>query len=139
MRSRSSRRRIVWLSADGDTPSRAAARVKLRSSATTAKAAKLPQSSRSIPDNFSIAHAHSTSLSGGVLARIITFRTKELRSSTATGENMRKRTLGNSGLQVSAVGLGCMGLSYGYGPAVDKQEGIALIRSAFERGVTFFD
>ena len=52
---------------------------------------------------------------------------------------MRKRTLGNSGLQVSAVGLGCMGLSYGYGPAVDKQEGIALIRSAFERGVTFFD
>src|SRR5438477_8705347 len=64
---------------------------------------------------------------------------KELRSSTATGENMRKRTLGNSGLQVSAVGLGCMGLSYGYGPAVDKQEGIALIRSAFERGVTFFD
>ena len=52
---------------------------------------------------------------------------------------MRKRTLGNSGLQVSAVGLGCMGLSYGYGPAVDKQQGIALIRSAFERGVTFFD
>ncbi len=52
---------------------------------------------------------------------------------------MRKRKLGNSGLQVSAVGLGCMGLSYGYGPAVDKQEGIALIRSAFERGVTFFD
>ena len=52
---------------------------------------------------------------------------------------MRKRTLGNSGLQVSAVGLGCMGLSYGYGPAVDEQVGISLIRSAFERGVTFFD
>ena len=52
---------------------------------------------------------------------------------------MRKRTLGNSGLEVSAIGLGCMGLSFGYGPAVDKQEGIALIRSAFERGVTFFD
>jgi len=52
---------------------------------------------------------------------------------------MRKRTLGNSGLEVSAVGLGCMGLSFGYGPAVDRQEGIALIRSAFERGVTFFD
>ena len=52
---------------------------------------------------------------------------------------MRKRTLGNSGLQVSAVGLGCMGLSYGYGPAVDKEVGISLIRSAFERGVTFFD
>jgi aryl-alcohol dehydrogenase-like predicted oxidoreductase len=55
------------------------------------------------------------------------------------GGNMQKRTLGNRGLEVSAIGLGCMGLSYGYGPAVDKQEGISLIRSAFERGVTFFD
>jgi aryl-alcohol dehydrogenase-like predicted oxidoreductase len=52
---------------------------------------------------------------------------------------MQKRKLGNSGLEVSAIGLGCMGLSFGYGPAVDKQEGIALIRSAVERGVTFFD
>jgi aryl-alcohol dehydrogenase-like predicted oxidoreductase len=52
---------------------------------------------------------------------------------------MQKRTLGNSGLEVSAIGLGCMGLSYGYGPAVDKQRGISLIRSAFERGITFFD
>src|SRR6201988_2435552 len=52
---------------------------------------------------------------------------------------MRKRTLGNSGLEVSALGLGCMGMSYGYGPAVDKKDGIALIRSAVERGVTFFD
>jgi aryl-alcohol dehydrogenase-like predicted oxidoreductase len=52
---------------------------------------------------------------------------------------MQKRALGNRGLEVSAIGLGCMGLSYGYGPAVDKQEGISLIRSAFERGVTFFD
>src|SRR6266700_3909061 len=65
--------------------------------------------------------------------------TTELRYSTATGENMRKRKLGNSGLEVSAIGLGCMGLSYGYGPAVDRQDGISLIRSAFERGVTFFD
>ena len=55
------------------------------------------------------------------------------------GGNMQKRTLGNRGLEVSAIGLGCMGLSYGYGPAVDKQDGISLIRSAFERGVTFFD
>jgi aryl-alcohol dehydrogenase-like predicted oxidoreductase len=52
---------------------------------------------------------------------------------------MKKRTLGKSNLEVSAIGLGCMGLSFGYGPAVDKHEGIALIRSAFERGVTFFD
>ena len=52
---------------------------------------------------------------------------------------MKKRKLGKSNLEVSAIGLGCMGLSFGYGPAVDKQEGISLIRSAFERGVTFFD
>src|SRR6188474_432081 len=52
---------------------------------------------------------------------------------------MRTRKLGKDGLEVSAIGLGCMGLSYGYGPAVDKQHGISLIRSAFERGVTFFD
>jgi aryl-alcohol dehydrogenase-like predicted oxidoreductase len=52
---------------------------------------------------------------------------------------MQKRKLGNSGLEVSAIGLGCMGLSFGYGPATDKQQAITLIRSAFERGVTFFD
>jgi aryl-alcohol dehydrogenase-like predicted oxidoreductase len=52
---------------------------------------------------------------------------------------MQKRKLGRSNLEVSAIGLGCMGLSYGYGPAVDKQEGISLIRAAVERGVTFFD
>src|SRR5438045_1687381 len=52
---------------------------------------------------------------------------------------MKKRKLGKSNLQVSALGLGCMGLSFGYGPAVDKQQGISLIRAAVERGVTFFD
>ncbi len=52
---------------------------------------------------------------------------------------MQKRKLGNSGLEVSALGLGCMGLSFGYGPATDKQEAIALIRAAVEHGVTFFD
>src|ERR1700694_3507777 len=52
---------------------------------------------------------------------------------------MQKRKLGNSNLEVSAIGLGCMGMSYGYGPAADKQEMIALIRKAVERGITFFD
>src|SRR3954466_7255403 len=52
---------------------------------------------------------------------------------------MQKRRLGSSNLEVSALGLGCMGLSYGYGPAVDKQHGIDVIRAAFERGGTFFD
>ncbi|HVY92745.1 MAG TPA: aldo/keto reductase [Bryobacteraceae bacterium] len=52
---------------------------------------------------------------------------------------MQRRKLGKSGLEVSGVGLGCMGMSFGYGPAKDKQEMIAVIRGAFERGVTFFD
>ena len=49
------------------------------------------------------------------------------------------RTLGTQGLAVSAIGLGCMGMSFGYGPAGDRQEMIALLRAAVERGVTFFD
>jgi aryl-alcohol dehydrogenase-like predicted oxidoreductase len=52
---------------------------------------------------------------------------------------MIKRTLGSSGLEVSAIGLGCMGLSHGYGPAVGQQDGIALIRGAVDLGITFFD
>jgi aryl-alcohol dehydrogenase-like predicted oxidoreductase len=52
---------------------------------------------------------------------------------------MQKRNLGRNKLEVSALGLGCMGMSYGYGPAADKREMISLIRSAFERGITFFD
>jgi aryl-alcohol dehydrogenase-like predicted oxidoreductase len=52
---------------------------------------------------------------------------------------MQKRKLGRSGLEVSAIGLGCMGMSFGYGPAKDKQEMISVIRGAVERGVTFFD
>jgi aryl-alcohol dehydrogenase-like predicted oxidoreductase len=52
---------------------------------------------------------------------------------------MQRRRLGNSSLEVSAIGLGCMGMSFGYGPPADKREMIALIRSAVERGVTFFD
>src|SRR6266513_6544481 len=52
---------------------------------------------------------------------------------------MQKRKLGKSNLEVSAIGLGCMGMSFGYGPAKDKNEMISLIRAAVERGITFFD
>jgi len=52
---------------------------------------------------------------------------------------MKKRTLGNSGLEVSSMGLGCMGMTFGYGPAADTEEAIQLVRAAAERGVTFFD
>jgi aryl-alcohol dehydrogenase-like predicted oxidoreductase len=52
---------------------------------------------------------------------------------------MQRRKLGNSNLEVSAIGLGCMGISSGLGPAADRQQGIAVIRAAVERGVTFFD
>src|SRR5438445_6549613 len=52
---------------------------------------------------------------------------------------MQKRTLGKGNLEVSAIGLGCMGMSWSYGPAKDKQEMISLLRAAVDRGVTFFD
>src|SRR5579885_2666089 len=52
---------------------------------------------------------------------------------------MQKRRLGKSNLEVSEIGFGCMGISFGFGPAVDKQQGISIIRAAYERGVTFFD
>ena len=52
---------------------------------------------------------------------------------------MQKRKLGKCNLEVSALGLGCMGLSFGYGPAVDKQEGVKVIRAAVDLGLTFFD
>jgi aryl-alcohol dehydrogenase-like predicted oxidoreductase len=54
-------------------------------------------------------------------------------------EMMQKRKLGRSNLEVSAIGLGCMGMSFAYGPPKDKQEMISLLRTAVERGVTFFD
>jgi aryl-alcohol dehydrogenase-like predicted oxidoreductase len=61
------------------------------------------------------------------------------RSDLKKDTKMNKRTLGKSGLEVSAIGFGCMGLSFGYGPALEKQRAISLIRDAFENGVTFFD
>lgn len=52
---------------------------------------------------------------------------------------MQKRTLGKSGLEVSALGFGCMGISFGYGPATSREDGIHVIRAAVDGGVTFFD
>ena len=60
-------------------------------------------------------------------------------ATNVTQKTIQKRKLGNSNLEVSAIGLGCMGMSFGFGPAMDKKDGIALIRAAVERGVTFFD
>ena len=56
-----------------------------------------------------------------------------------TEETMQKRPLGKSGLEVSAIGLGCMGLSFGLGPATEKQDAIRLLQAAYESGITFFD
>src|SRR6202142_4256841 len=62
-----------------------------------------------------------------------------IRSTIEGDRKMQKRRLGNSNMEVSALGLGCMGMSSGYGPAADKQEMISLIRAAHDRGITFFD
>src|SRR5262249_28453647 len=58
---------------------------------------------------------------------------------TTRRKEMQRRTMGNSNLEVSAIGLGCMGMSFGYGPPMEKPEAVSLIRAAVERGVTFFD
>src|SRR5258708_40353466 len=64
---------------------------------------------------------------------------RSARASPRRNTAMQKRALGKSGLGVSALGFGCMGISFAYGPASDRNEGIAIIRAAFEGGVTFFD
>ena len=70
---------------------------------------------------------------------LVVLREANYETTNSKGVPMQKRKLGKSNLEVSAIGLGCMGMSFGYGPAVDKQEVISLIRAAVERGVTFFD
>src|ERR1700727_2965949 len=65
--------------------------------------------------------------------------TSDVNAKQRTGDSMETRTLGKSGLKVSALGFGCMGMSFGLGPAKDKKEMIALLHAAVERGVTFFD
>src|ERR1700692_478259 len=71
---------------------------------------------------------------------IADWREKQSTSHNAkTGRKMQKRRLGNSNLEVSAIGLGCMGMSWSYGPPKDKTEMTALLHAAVERGVTFFD
>src|SRR5580693_6529210 len=69
----------------------------------------------------------------------VSLKLEYLKSALFGGRSMQKRTLGKSGLEVSALGLGCMGLSFGLGPATEKSEAVKLIRAAVERGVTFFD
>jgi aryl-alcohol dehydrogenase-like predicted oxidoreductase len=64
---------------------------------------------------------------------------RSLDSQSSMENQMKKRKLGKSGLEVSALGLGCMGMSFGYGPAGEKNEMISVIRAAVELGVTFFD
>src|SRR6202050_1942034 len=66
-------------------------------------------------------------------------REKSLAGANSQGDIMQKRKRGKSGLEVSTIGLGCMGMSWSYGPPKDKEEMTALLRAAVERGVTFFD
>jgi aryl-alcohol dehydrogenase-like predicted oxidoreductase len=75
----------------------------------------------------------------GVLAPVDGFGDAGLGPVHPEGDEMKTRRLGNSNLEVSALGLGCMGMSFGFGPASDRKEAISVIRSAVERGVTFFD
>ena len=70
---------------------------------------------------------------------IVSKRGSRCSAASVEGDTMQKRKLGKSGLEVSALGFGCMGISFGFGPAIDKKDGIAIIRAAVARGVTFFD
>jgi aryl-alcohol dehydrogenase-like predicted oxidoreductase len=92
------------------------------------------------PGHFEESVGGSGKYSGGIgKGQMYKQITLLLVGNTSGGETMQKRKLGKDNLEVSVIGLGCMGLSFGYGPAVDKKEGISLIRAAVERGVTFFD
>ena len=83
---------------------------------------------RMLSELYSLARADLTDYSGSPLGAILT-----------SEGGMQKRTLGKSGLEVSGLGFGCMGISFGYGPATSREDGIGIIRAAFDGGVTFFD
>src|ERR1700686_4944951 len=144
---RASRPFIEWLSADGDTPSVRAAARKLRPSAIATKAVSSDKPARNIDEFLSTARVSLAGLLSEIQQpKLCGWGTppppddgNDSRATSERRNTMQKRKLGNSGLEVSAIGLGCMGLSFGYGPATEKSEGIALIRAAFEKGVTFFD
>src|SRR5215475_13116468 len=98
------------------------------------------RSSRSICELYSQTHVIYTVLSKARFS--LTLELKDMKSVGETkkeGHTMLKRKLGKSNLEVSAIGLGCMGMSFSYAPFPDRGEMVALIRKAFERGVTFFD
>src|ERR1700688_4746466 len=92
-------------------------------------------------ENLTDSHLHSRGkVAEGVDASLrVSKRLSHSLRKCLEGEIMQKRKLGKSNLEVSAIGLGCMGMSFGYGPAKDKQEMITVVRAAFERGTTFFD
>src|ERR1700688_2931418 len=92
-------------------------------------------------ENLTDSHLHSRGkVAEGVDASLrVSKRLSHSLRKCLEGEIMQKRKLGKSNLEVSAIGLGCMGMSFGYGPPADKKEMISLMRTAVERGVTFFD
>jgi diketogulonate reductase-like aldo/keto reductase len=98
-----------------------------------------PGTARSTPPPHTGKAAVGRAIENSGLPRSELFVTTKMWIQKKPGEETAKRTLGDSGLDVSAIGLGCMAMSHGYGPPADKQAMITLIRGAVERGVTFFD
>src|SRR3954463_2907069 len=111
-------------------PSRLAALVKLRSSAMGRNAARKITWSSGLGEWYSHPCADLTDYSRSRPGRTL----NEMK-----GANMQKRTLGRTGLDVSALGFGCMGISFGSGQPTSREDGITIIRTAVDAGITFFD